>query len=182
MFTVNETTPLLWDVLYQVRVKVLSTYTLHEIKEGIYKTTIDDIDKSYLNTITTVFLPIHRMAEIFHEGEPIAIVNKDDLLKIYRAIQNHLLAWEEFIKFGIHNAHAPIEDLLVFEEFAGFLYETIRRVDPMQKMDSIYGDRLKEAKKKFGIELFHPGLNHMTSGDPERKSLSDFLIDKYINK
>lgn len=69
-----------------------------------------------------MFLPIHRIAELWSQNANVYLVREKDSKTIYMAISAHLSAWAEHLKNSYSVRNVPAEDLMVLDQFANVIY------------------------------------------------------------
>lgn len=122
-----QTTPLIFDDRYMIRVPSFATRSELEIELfGVVHTGNDDVDRGHLDEIVTVMWSIERMVEASKRGIPIRVVNPKDSQKMFEAINKHLQAWRNYKEVGININTIPYDDLIALDQFAGFLYEYVK--------------------------------------------------------
>lgn len=194
-----DTTKLIWDYLYLARVPYLQSTSIEYLKRyGSYTTGDREIDRELSNQWITTMININQMVEYFREGVQIKIVNYNDTKEIYAHISEHLAAWNERLLKGINIGNAPIEDLILMDEFANAVYAHAKYQFTRETVNSIVARRLSEVGRFNGSNFFKTPLptkkdNQQIDPDgtirinaddpnapPERESLSDFLKDRLV--
>lgn len=114
----------LWFVRYQCRVPYIQTLSIEDLEQNGLPTSGDaHHDHAMQWEPRLISIPIHRMADLWHSGANIALVNRKDAPKIYEAISAHLFAWRHHIEHSYHPVAPPADDLLVLDQFANIVYE-----------------------------------------------------------
>lgn len=120
---INDTTAKLWETLYKVRVPYQLTRSIADIeKYGTPITGNHDVDNSTLDDWITTMKPVSDIVDLFMEGKPVALVNREDMKTIYQDIQDHIYAWKKKLEVGVNIGDAPIEDLIAMDEFAEIIH------------------------------------------------------------
>lgn len=120
----TDTTAVLWDQLFMVRVPYSATLTETDINMFGTPTVFDkDADRRIMSAPTTIMIPIVKIIEYYKQGVNVRFVNRADVLTIYNAVQTHLEKWAKQIKSGLNVGNAPVADLVLMDEFAGKLHQ-----------------------------------------------------------
>ena len=120
----RDTRYALWFIRYQCRVPYIQTKTIEELEEHGLPTSGDrHHDHAMQWEPILMSLPIHRMAELWHNGANIALVNQKDAQPIFEAMSAHLHAWKDHMLNSYHPTTPPYDDLLILDGFASIVYE-----------------------------------------------------------
>ena len=192
-----DTTVGIWDIKYLCKIPLISTRSIDDIeKYGSYTTLDKNIDNMVMSELTTTYINIDRMVELYREGVCIRLVDSNDIVKIYNAIQDHILAWSERIDRAVNIGDIPLDDLVLMDRFASEIYVNAKHYFTEERMQSylekglidIVGiftpSRFYNAKKQKELKLIKQetdGVYTITSDGeknfhPERESLSDRFI------
>lgn len=121
---VNKYTDAIWSDLYRVRVPMLGSRSIEDIRmRGVVISGNKDVDRDIENRLIVTYITIDKMVEHHRNNVPVRLTNPDDAKIIYEAISRHIQAWMHFLETGINTGGAPIEDLLAMEHFANCVYE-----------------------------------------------------------
>lgn len=153
----------------------------------------DDIGKCYI----TCMLSISKMADYYKEGIPIRVVNSSDVKEIYEAISQHIHAWKSRLERGINLGDAPIEDLVLLDQFAASIYENAKYQFTPETVNSIFATQLLNLQRVNAHNFFTSAVqeklpdNVTNDGDgvtringevmPERDSLGEFFKSRISN-
>lgn len=119
----KDTTKDLWEKLFLVKVPYSATLSETDINMFGTPTVLDkDMDRNIMRSLTTIMIPVVSIIEYYRKGVTVKIVNRDDVLTIYTAIQDHLEYWAKHVKTGLNVGSAPIADLILMDEFAHKLH------------------------------------------------------------
>ena len=111
---------------YACRIRLMDTRSVDHIRFFGTPTAGDpDYDREMRNEITQRHLTIAEMACYFRDGVTVRVIKREDTKKIYERITDHLIAWRDALSL-LNHPQAPIEDLLVLDEFAHKVYEHAR--------------------------------------------------------
>ncbi len=122
-----DTSRLIFDDRYMIRVPVIATKTELELKIfGTVFTGNPDIDKGHMDEWVTVMWTIDRMVETSKKGIGIKVISFEDSKKIYESIMRHLRAWRNYKEQGININKIPYDDLISLDEFANLIYEHVK--------------------------------------------------------
>ena len=115
----EDTTILLWDNLYNVRVPQLALRSEEDLQYFGTRITGDKgIDRELANQLTTIMIPIVKMVEYHAEGVPVRIVREEDVKTIYDHIQKHIEYWGENAQNNYNVGNIPYDDLIKMNTFA----------------------------------------------------------------
>lgn len=172
-----DTTPEIWERRYLVKLPSLDATSISFLRNhGTYITGDKKIDRGNANSWITTYLTIDRMVDYYQEGVSIALVKQEDAKLIYEAIESHLLAWSEHLKYGMNTGDAPISDLIAMDEFAGIVYPHAKRHISDEIINNTLGRRLQS---RFGFTpmtfMKSPNTIVQEEKEPERTPFSDFL-------
>jgi hypothetical protein len=108
---------------YECKIRLMDTRSIDHIRFfGTPTSGDEDYDREMRNEVVTRMFTIAEMACYFRDGVPVWVRHKSDTKKIYERITEHLIAWRDALQ-GLNHPKAPIEDLLVLDEFAHKVYE-----------------------------------------------------------
>ncbi len=186
-----DTTTLLWDYYYRVKLPYLQTRTTDELKNlGVNVSGIPAIDNDIPNQEFVTMISINKMVEFYKEGVQIKVMDRKDTKEIYDSISKHIQAWKEYLHTGINIGAAPVEDLIALDQFANTVYEHAKYQFTYEDADSIasrYFGHLEFANastffnsKKAGnlntpANQVSPGVYDDAELYPERDSLTDYF-------
>lgn len=180
----KDTTEAIWDDLYLVSIPDIYSRPDEDIKRFGTRITGDKLfDSGATGDFKTVMINIDKMIEHFRNNLEIRIVNYSDTKNIYEAISDHLHAWMYQIKHGINIGDAPIEDLILMDQFAEHVFghavqfyddenncsDLMRFLDPFTKSNPL-GSVFKvdnTTGKKYESEA------------PKRDKMTDFLVNNW---
>lgn len=121
--TREDTTVLIWDNLYRVRVPQLALRSEEELRcFGMRITGDPGIDNAMANQLTDIMIPIVKMVEYHSTGVSVRIVNQADVKTIYDDIQKHIEGWAANIQNNFNIGNVPHDDLLKMNEFAQAIF------------------------------------------------------------
>ena len=107
-YLLEDTTPLIFDHVFLVRVPAIATMDENQIREfGVRSTNFEEYDRELMNDYVTVMLTIDRMVELYKRGYSIKAVDPNDVEKIYDNISKHLNAWKYHLEHSMHIRNAP---------------------------------------------------------------------------
>ena len=86
-------------------------------EEGTITTGDEEQDKEVQRSGRVQYKTIAAMVCYFEEGASIRFVNNDDILSIYKIVDNHLRNWEWIVTHHPFCTHPAIEDFYILEEF-----------------------------------------------------------------
>lgn len=175
MDTIRE----IFDIRYLVSYKLIDYLTVEDIKTfGMVTTGNKDIDRMQAEQWITTMLPISEIAQMYSNGVRLKVVNYDDTKKMYEAITAHISAWKDRIRFMVHDAQAPIEDLAKLDKLAVAVYEHAKyqfteEIVSNLFVEAMYGKRKSAASKVFDTNKASsaiPELREVVPNTPDYKN------------
>lgn len=187
-----DSTKAIWEHLYMVSIPELASRTLDDIRlYGVAITGIKEIDDDaktrYMNAMRT----IDDMVEYYRRGVPVRVCNYSDTAEIYKAINAHLYAWKTQLEHGVNIGNAPMDDLILMDEFANKVYDHAKYVFTQEFFDNPF-----IAQMSSSIRLNIKNFFKRTANDPveeedpniiakngmkkDRDGLSDFFKDHLV--
>lgn len=89
-------------------------------------TTDGEMDRLLQMQPANFWLNVAQMAELCHSGYPVDLVVYEDSLKVYTYVQNHLECAMKALVNSINTVEAPLDDLMILDEFAGRVFAHAR--------------------------------------------------------
>lgn len=190
-----DTAYYIWEYLFRCRVPQLQTTSAEYIRHfGVPTTGIPEYDKNLANQLVDTAIPIVKMVEYFKKGIPVYIIKQSDVKTIYEYIEQHIHAWKNNIQRGIHIGNAPIDDLIVMDQFANKIYEhakynfTKEMADSMllRQMSSVMSVNKSNILKPIEDELKTVTVNAVeddpNDGYKPRESFADLFKNRKIGE
>ena len=113
----------IWNNLYRVSVKYKDSLSIDSIRQFGLPTVGDQgLDFDMQNQPLHVMVTINDMVEYFKSGTKVTLHDNLDAERIYKIINNYLLAWREQLDHGLNIGDAPYDDLVLLDEFAVMLH------------------------------------------------------------
>ncbi len=129
----------IFEILFRVRVPQLQTTSATYLKIfGAPTTGHNGYDRDLMNQLIDTAIPISKMVEYFGKGIPVRIVRQDDTKLIYDYIEKHLLAWRRQLEHGLNIGNAPVDDLILMDQFANSVYEHAKYNFTKEIADSLF--------------------------------------------
>lgn len=174
--------------MFKVRVPVLATYTEYELDNfGIPLTHDLNNDTSSINSVmdmTTVYLPITRLIDIYSNGYTIMLIELDKLPFFYNTLSDYLYLIKNNINTGINRKNIMDDRVDFINNFAKEVYENNKRFidrSVIKELDGFsIGFNLMGYTNTSGVNTtlstgtLDTGINYISSNLPE--------IDVDINK
>lgn len=187
-----DTTKKLWDYLYRVSLPYQQSRHEEDIrKHGTRVSGIEAYDRDQHNHWYVTMLSVSQMVDFYKEGVPLRISSQADIKEIYESISSHIEAWKERLQRGINIGDAPIEDLILMDQFANTVYEHAKYHFTPETANSLFINHLS-GLQRIGVSNFFNSKEFAkrpeeTSDDtedgkmPERDSLADFFKSRLTN-
>lgn len=154
---------------YMCMVNQMDTTSREYIKLFGTPTTGDaGIDREMANQWITTFKTIAEMASLFKESKVVRVIKNADCEAIYNSVEYHLKRWAETNQTSLNTGSAPVEDLMLLDQFATAIYphalnNTSKRkiIDNMFEkeldtvyvnFDNIFGKPIDEEVKEYDEE------------------------------
>lgn len=140
----------IWKGEFKVRLPRIDTYSPGYLRMvGVPVSGDEESDKIMENEIITTYKTINNMVEVFRYGGRIFITSMDDCVKIYHYIDNHLEAWREWLgNVRINTKEAPVDDLLLLDEFSALTFDHARWL-------MVNNDKLSYLRRDLGNQYQH---------------------------
>lgn len=183
--SVEDTTKLIWDYYFKVRISYLQARSIDHIKLlGVNITGNKDVDNDIENQLITTYMSINSMIDYFKEGVTIRVVEYKDTKTIYEYISLHLAAWKERLFRGINIGNAPVDDLIVMDYFASTVYEHAKYNLVENLPDSIAIRYAASIQSLNPFNFLNKTAAKHTANEvityPERDSYANFFQEKTI--
>ena len=174
--------------LFKVRVPVLATYTEYELDNfGIPLTHDLNNDKTSINSVmdmTTVYLPITRLIDIYSNGYTIMLLELDKLAFFYNTLSDYLYVIKNNINTGINHRNIMDSRIDYINNFAKEVYDNNKRsidLSVIKELDGFgIGFNLMGYTNTSGVNTtlstgkLDTGINYISSNLPD--------IDISVNK
>lgn len=173
--------------IYRVRIPYLQSRHPEDIKKhGVVLSGVPSIDKDIINQWVTVMIPVKTMLDYHKNFVPIKIPDPEDVKQIYDNVQNYIFAWRNKLQYSINNGVAPIEDLILMDEFANKIYNHAKYEYNTEALNSLAVNELTRAMPINANNIFktQPNQGFVTINAieeiPERDSLSEFFKNRIL--
>jgi hypothetical protein len=136
------------------------------------------------------------MVELYRNGVPVIVPDREDVKKIYQHISDHIYAWKEFLTMGVNIGQAPIDDLILMDQFASTVHNEVKYMPMTEDLDDLVTRRFTEVSKfnannilnfrnlpsKANVKVME-GITKINSEDkyPERNGLGEFFKNVGFN-
>ena len=121
----------LWKDQYLCQLRHIDTVSQEEIEYfGTPTCGIPEYDRRAMQTLVHRLLTPIQMMEFYKDNKIVRLVNTQDALFIYNHLDLHMKKWRQQIESGVNNRNAPVEDLLIMDQFAKSLYPYASRYFP----------------------------------------------------
>lgn len=114
----------LFKDLYKVSMRQKDVQTIEEQRVyGTISSGHKGLDEMMQNSYITRYLTINDMIELYREGISFRLTEGFDSKKIYEAVSEHTGRWREALQYTMNMGKAPVEDLILMEDFISTIYE-----------------------------------------------------------
>lgn len=172
---------------YMCMVNQMDTTSKEYLKLFGSPTTGDpNIDREMANQWITTYMTIAEMASLYKENKAVRILKNSDCEDIYKSVEYHLSRWANTTKSSINSAAAPIEDLMVLDQFATTIYPfALRNTEKRKVIDSLFVNELNNTfftfESIFGKSLDETPKDLDEEGNeklPQRESYANAFVNK----
>lgn len=191
----------MWEEYFMVRILYLQSLSRKHIEAyGVRISGIEEIDRYQSQREIVTQMTIDQMFEKHREGATIRVLNYDDTARIYNIINQHLIAWAEYLSRGVNVGNAPLKDLIELDAFANIVYDKARCVfteemrkyaqeDNFMKIQEINFFNILQNARDSGVRRTRKGIEIHSVLDtvddeqpnreaPERNALKDLFIEE----
>lgn len=178
----------IFEPIFMVRVPAEALRTENEVRVlGTHTTFNKRVDATLSRAMTTVYLNIARMADLFANGHPVSVVNHADCKTIFEYTQNHLDTWAKLLQGTVNRPHAPFDDLQKLDQFAASVFNHARHqyANP-ENMQSGFMRAIESLGLLGEFSVFQPSLlqtqkaqaalNQTPLDAPKREPLSELFL------
>lgn len=156
---------------------------------GMPTSGIKEIDNETAHERIDTYLTINQMVEFFKRGSLVGVKKINDTKVIYERITDHLNAWKRQLQHGLNNNAAPVDELMILDNFANAVYahaqyqfteeiidslllRQIGGIMPFSR-DNLIASMEKGRLRKEGRD--EPPKEEPVEQRPQRASMSDFF-------
>lgn len=156
---------------------------------GMPSSGIKEIDNETARERIQTYLTISQMVNYFKHGALVGVTKISDTKIIYERITDHLNAWKRQLQHGLNNNDAPVEDLMLLDNFANAVYAHAQYQFTQEIVDSLLLQQMgtimpfsrgslianmeKGRKRKEGRD--EPPKEEPEEQRPPRASMADFF-------
>jgi len=134
----KDTRPDIFDRLFHFRTSYKASRTVESIRATGMPTTGDpEIDKDMHHQAMDLWLTINDVVELMRQNLPVSVINRRDTVPIYKAVMNHLRAWEYDQAHEFTPAKPPTEDLGLLVRLADELFEYVKYEEGVEPVDDL---------------------------------------------
>lgn len=134
----QDTRPDIFDRLFLFRTSYKASRTVESIRATGMPTTGDaEIDKDMLHQAMDLWLSINDVIELMRQNLGVSVVNRRDTVPIYKAVMNHLRAWEYDQAHEWVPAKPPTEDLALLVRLADELFNYVKYEEGVEPVDDL---------------------------------------------
>lgn len=152
------------------------------------------IDQQTANELVDRYLSINQMVEYYQHGVPVYVRVEKDTVRIYEYISNHLTAWKQKLDRELNVRDAPLDDLLLLDQFASVVYKHARHHFEQTWVDSYLARKMSSTLRVSRDRILAPPvaeivtINGLTEAEkeaaqpeqrfPEHNSLAEAFLGK----
>lgn len=200
----RDTTAGIWDDLFRVRIPMLGSRSIEDIRmRGTVISGNKDVDADIKNRLIVTYLNIDKMVELYKQNVPVRVCDVNDTKVIYNNISDHINAWKRQLEVGINIGSAPVEDLLVMDQFANTVFEHAKYQFNGEAVDNLVAEHFRNLQKVNVQNFFNPNvlrkvkldnapnvstdahgntvINDIDETLPTRDSYEDFFKERMLN-
>ncbi len=176
----------IWEGIWEVKVRYIATLQEHIVRDfGVATVGNRKLDRQMHNDMVNIMVPIDRIVEYFKVGERIIFRNGEDTTKIYRIVNNYLLAWTARLSTGLNNQLAGNEnlmsDLMLLDRFAEALFPVAQTFGEQPRSQrSLMVSLLTGQGRYASRDRFMPKLDQkgevQKADAPKHASVGDALV------
>jgi len=177
----RDTVYYLFHKLFAIRVNDLARRSIgHIAQHGVMVTRNKEYDQNASKQLIMCMVPIVEMAKYHANGVAVYLVDPKDAKEIYEIVHKHVETWVNYLneQFGVGDA--PVDDLIILDEFASRVYPSAHRFFPNGKVEDAF------TKAVGGVTKFFKGVNFKTDpvvqndddeeqNKPKREGFGDVL-------
>lgn len=117
----------LFEKRYRIQIRVKDIRSIEEQRmRGDLASGNKAIDRALQNEKQIIPATINEMVEYYRDGVAIWLTHLPDAKKIYDAVCAHTAEWRRALMYGMNMGGAPVEDLILMEEFVSRIYQHAR--------------------------------------------------------
>lgn len=125
----KDTAYYIFEKRWVIRTRKIDVTSIEDIRRFGTPTSGDPTFDEYMkNEIVERYMTIAQMVEVAKNAGMIQVVKKQDSAEIYQRIQNHLLAWEDYVRRSYDLTKVPYDDLIELDKFAAIVYDKAKYV------------------------------------------------------
>lgn len=133
----------IFNSLFYCRIPYLASRTVEDIKQfGMPISGDAAYDRQTANELVHRMITIAQMIDYYKRGVRVEIVDPAETKKIYEHISAHLTAWANVLEGSVNRGNAPIDDLLLMDNFANAIYAHAKYHFPKEQVDSVFARSL----------------------------------------
>ena len=172
----------LWHKLFTCRVKLISTMSEDYIKLfGMPSTGIPEYDREIPNEMVIRMLTINQMVEFFKQGVTVHVIDYKDTKTIYELITDHLMAWKQKLAVGFNNRAAPIEDLILLDQFANVVYKHAAPQFTTEIYESILARQISSTLRVSRQNVLAKPKTYLINADTGEKEVVEEKIPERVS-
>lgn len=134
----KDTRPDIFDRLFLFRTSYKASRSVESIRNYGMPTTGDpDIDRDMHHQAMDLWITINDVVELMRQNLPVSVVHRRDTVDIYKAVMNHLRAWEYDQAHEYVPAKPPTEDLALLVRLADELFEYVKYEEGVEPVDDL---------------------------------------------
>lgn len=178
----------IFNCLFYCRVPYLASRTVDDIKQfGMPISGDAAYDRQTANELVHRMITINQMIDYHQRGVQVEVVDPADTKKIYEHISAHLTAWANVLEGSLNKGNAPVDELLMMDNFANTVYSHAKYHFPKEQVDSVFARRMGGVMGmgRRNIVGIQPGQQPVegekaeeVSPYPERRSMAEIFSQR----
>lgn len=180
----------IWNKLFRCRVSNIQSMSVDYLKQFGMPTSGDArYDKETAHEQVIRMLSINQMVEYFRSGITVGVCDVKDTKEIYEIIVRHLEAWKQKLHFELNVRAAPVDDLVLLDDFASAVYKHARHHFTRQYVSSLLAQRMSTTLRVTRDRIMKPlepqvlTINGVPAKEeekkyPEHESMSDVFLGR----
>jgi hypothetical protein len=187
----RDTQYYIFNEQFYCQMKFIETLSVEQIREyGMPYSGDAYYDRQTPNEVRSYVKTINEMVEFFKKGATIIIPRQADTAKIYQRVQDHLLAWRNYLDRTVNPNVAPLQDLIDLDNFAQAIHPYAKKFFTKEEHASVFKRHLGGLSRVDFANILGPSPDQETqdtAGAPvpekstDRESMADLFASHRQN-